>query len=84
MTLSLHGMGHFHPENEITNQFLESLDIGKGLECVQGPHDFGLAPGTQRLPIPYRAAVRERRAGVGWTLIPRSRGARARSRGSRR
>jgi 3-oxoacyl-[acyl-carrier-protein] synthase-3 len=23
----LHGVGHFHPENEITNQFLESLDI---------------------------------------------------------
>ncbi|MGH7898437.1 MAG: 3-oxoacyl-ACP synthase III family protein, partial [Candidatus Binatia bacterium] len=28
MTLQLHGLGHFHPENEITNQFLESLDIG--------------------------------------------------------
>jgi 3-oxoacyl-[acyl-carrier-protein] synthase-3 len=28
MTLHLHGIGHFHPENEITNAFLESLDIG--------------------------------------------------------
>src|SRR5439155_3925685 len=28
MTLHLHGLGHFHPENEITNDFLESLDIG--------------------------------------------------------
>ncbi|TDJ13653.1 MAG: ketoacyl-ACP synthase III [Deltaproteobacteria bacterium] len=28
MTLWLHGIGHFHPENEITNQFLEDLDIG--------------------------------------------------------
>jgi 3-oxoacyl-[acyl-carrier-protein] synthase-3 len=27
VTLYLHAMGHFHPENEITNQFLESLDI---------------------------------------------------------
>jgi 3-oxoacyl-[acyl-carrier-protein] synthase-3 len=28
MTLQLHGLGHFHPETEITNGFLESLDIG--------------------------------------------------------
>ncbi len=28
MTLHLHGLGHFHPENEITNAFLESLEIG--------------------------------------------------------
>lgn len=28
MSLYLHGMGHFHPENQITNAFLESLDIG--------------------------------------------------------
>ena len=28
MTLWLHGLGHAHPENEITNRFLEELDIG--------------------------------------------------------
>jgi len=28
MTLQLHGLGHAHPENEIDNRFLESLDIG--------------------------------------------------------
>ena len=28
MSLYLHGLGHFHPENEITNRFLEDLDIG--------------------------------------------------------
>jgi len=28
VTVFLHGLGHFHPENEITNQFLEDLDIG--------------------------------------------------------
>jgi 3-oxoacyl-[acyl-carrier-protein] synthase III len=28
MTLHLHGLGHFHPENEISNEFLETLDIG--------------------------------------------------------
>jgi 3-oxoacyl-[acyl-carrier-protein] synthase-3 len=26
--LYLHGMGHFHPENVITNSFLEEMDIG--------------------------------------------------------
>ena len=26
--LYIHGVGHFHPENQITNQFLEELDIG--------------------------------------------------------
>ncbi|MBW2545585.1 MAG: ketoacyl-ACP synthase III, partial [Deltaproteobacteria bacterium] len=26
--LYLHGLGHFHPENVITNRFLEELDIG--------------------------------------------------------
>ncbi len=28
MTLWLHGLGHFHPHNEITNRFLEELEIG--------------------------------------------------------
>jgi 3-oxoacyl-[acyl-carrier-protein] synthase-3 len=28
LTVFLHGIGHFHPENEISNQFLEDLDIG--------------------------------------------------------
>ncbi len=26
--LYLHGIGHFHPENVITNRFLEELEIG--------------------------------------------------------
>jgi 3-oxoacyl-[acyl-carrier-protein] synthase-3 len=28
VSLHLHGLGHFHPENVITNRFLEDLDIG--------------------------------------------------------
>jgi 3-oxoacyl-[acyl-carrier-protein] synthase III len=28
VTFYLHGLGHSHPDNEITNQFLEDLDIG--------------------------------------------------------
>lgn len=34
MTLYLHGLGHFHPENQITNQFLEDLDIGTTDEWI--------------------------------------------------
>jgi 3-oxoacyl-[acyl-carrier-protein] synthase-3 len=32
--LQLHGLGHAHPENEIDNKFLESLDIGTSDEWV--------------------------------------------------
>jgi len=32
--LYLHGLGHFHPENVITNKFLEDLDIGTSNDWV--------------------------------------------------
>jgi 3-oxoacyl-[acyl-carrier-protein] synthase-3 len=32
--LYLHGLGHFHPENVITNQFLSELDIGSSEEWI--------------------------------------------------
>ena len=34
MSLYLHALGHFHPENEITNRFLEELDIGTSDEWI--------------------------------------------------
>lgn len=34
MSVYLHGLGHFHPENEITNAFLEELDIGTNDEWI--------------------------------------------------
>ena len=34
MNLHLHGLGHFHPPNEITNRFLEELDIGTNDEWI--------------------------------------------------
>ena len=34
MTLYVHGLGHFHPENEITNRFLAELDIGTDEEWI--------------------------------------------------
>ncbi len=35
MSLYLHGLGHFHPENEITNQFLTDLDIGTNAAWIE-------------------------------------------------
>jgi 3-oxoacyl-[acyl-carrier-protein] synthase-3 len=32
--LYLHGLGHFHPENRLTNAFLEDLDIGTNDEWI--------------------------------------------------
>ena len=46
MPLYLHGLGHFHPENVITNRFLEELDIvaeltGLSVEEVQAQRAEG-------------------------------------------
>ncbi len=46
MTLYLHGLGHFHPEPEITNQFLTDLDIGTNDEWI-----------TERVGIKSRRTV---------------------------
>jgi len=35
MSMYLHGLGHFHPENEITNEFLTDLDIGTNAEWIE-------------------------------------------------
>lgn len=32
--LYVHGIGHFHPDNIIDNQFLESLNIGTNNEWI--------------------------------------------------
>jgi 3-oxoacyl-[acyl-carrier-protein] synthase III len=34
VTLHLHGLGHFHPENEITNKLLEELEIGTSNDWI--------------------------------------------------
>jgi 3-oxoacyl-[acyl-carrier-protein] synthase III len=34
VSLYLHGLGHFHPENEISNAFLEQLDIGTTVDWI--------------------------------------------------
>lgn len=56
MSLYLHGLGHFHPENEITNQFLEELDIGTSHEWIE--ERVGIRSRRTVLPLDY---IRETR-----------------------
>ena len=56
MTLQLHGLGHFHSETEITNQFLEDLDIGTTDEWIL--ERVGIRSRRTMLPLDY---IRETR-----------------------
>lgn len=49
--LYLHGVGHFHPENEIDNAFLESLDIGTNDEWIVSR--VGIRNRRTVLPLDY-------------------------------
>lgn len=51
MNLHLHGLGHFHPPNEITNAFLESLDIGTSDEWIMDR--VGIRSRRSGLPLDY-------------------------------
>jgi 3-oxoacyl-[acyl-carrier-protein] synthase-3 len=51
MTLYVHGLGHFHPENEITNKFLESLDIGTSDDWIM--ERVGIRARRTVLPLDY-------------------------------
>lgn len=54
--LNLLGMGHFHPDNEITNRFLEDLDIGTNDEWIL--ERTGIHSRRTSLPLDY---IRETR-----------------------
>ena len=56
MSLYLHGLGHFHPENEITNQFLTDLDIGTNQQWIE--ERVGIDARRTVLPLDY---IRETR-----------------------
>ena len=56
LSLNLLGLGHFHPENEITNQFLEDLDIGTNDEWIL--ERTGIHSRRTALPLDY---IRETR-----------------------
>ena len=47
----LHGMGHFHPENIITNKFLEDLDIGTNVDWIL--ERVGIETRHTILPLDY-------------------------------
>jgi 3-oxoacyl-[acyl-carrier-protein] synthase-3 len=51
VTLYLHGVGHFHPENEISNQFLEDLDIGTNDQWILDR--VGIRSRRTVLPLEY-------------------------------
>ncbi len=51
MSLFLHGLGHFHSEVEITNPFLEELDIGTDQEWIQ--ERVGIETRRTVLPLDY-------------------------------
>lgn len=62
--LNLLGLGHFHPGNEITNRFLEDLDIGTHDEWIL--ERTGIRSRRTALPLDYIRETRNRdpRAGV--------------------
>lgn len=58
MSLHLHGLGHFHPENEITNAFLEELDIGTNDEWIV--ERVGIRERHSALPLEYLKATKNK------------------------
>lgn len=56
--LYLHGLGHFHPENEIDNAFLESLDIGTDNDWIVSR--VGIKNRRTVLPLDYIRTTRNK------------------------
>ena len=59
MTVFLHGMGHAHPQVEITNRFLEDLDIGTSDAWIL--ERVGIRTRRTVLPLDY---IREKYEGI--------------------
>ena len=58
MSLYVHGFGHFHPENEITNRFLQELDIGTDEQWILDR--VGIRSRRTVLPLDYIRDTRNR------------------------
>lgn len=58
MTLHIHGLGHFHPENELSNKFLEELDIGTTNEWIV--ERVGIRARRTVLPLDYVRTTKNR------------------------
>jgi 3-oxoacyl-[acyl-carrier-protein] synthase-3 len=58
VTLYLHGLGHAHPESEISNRFLEELDIGTDDAWIM--ERVGIRSRRSVLPLDYIRTTRNR------------------------
>jgi 3-oxoacyl-[acyl-carrier-protein] synthase-3 len=58
VSFHLLGLGHFHPENEITNRFLEELDIGTSDDWIL--ERVGIRSRRTVLPLDYIRTTRNR------------------------
>lgn len=56
--LFLHGLGHFHPENVVDNQFLEDLDIGTSHDWIT--ERVGIRTRRTVLPLDYIRQTKNR------------------------
>ncbi len=56
--LYLHGLGHFHPENVITNRFLSELDIGSDEDWIM--ERVGIEARRTSLPLDYIKTTKNR------------------------
>jgi 3-oxoacyl-[acyl-carrier-protein] synthase III len=56
--LYFHGLGHFHPENQIDNAFLESLDIGTNEQWIV--ERVGIKSRRTVLPLDYIRATKNK------------------------
>jgi 3-oxoacyl-[acyl-carrier-protein] synthase-3 len=70
LTIYVHGFGHWHPESEITNQFLEELDIGTTDEWIM--ERVGIRSRRTILPLDYIKTTQNRdvREGLEAALYP--------------
>ena len=64
LTVHLHGMGHAHPENEISNRFLEELEIGTDEAWIL--ERVGIHTRRTILPLDY---IRQTRNREPWTAV---------------
>ncbi len=58
MSLQLHGVGHFHPPNEITNAFLESLGMETTDDWIMDR--VGIRSRRTGLPLDYLVQTKNR------------------------
>ena len=54
----LHGLGHFYPENVVTNRFLSDLDIGSSVEWIE--ERVGIRERHTVLPLEYIRETKNR------------------------